>query len=122
MEVDFDEGEFVAGAAIAETAAGKHQHDQRREQQHAARGREFFENGPEKFPDHVQTMAATGEPLWRFGGYIARIETVAGARVGFELRPELGQFQSFGDSLLEPAQPKPEGKVFRGSGLGWWGS
>ncbi len=116
MEVEFDDVDFVSGAVIAETAAGKHQHDQRRQQQHAARGRKFFENCPEEFLDHMQAVAALGEALRRFCGHVARIEAVAGARFGFKLRPELGELQPFGDPLPEPAQPQSRGNALREAG------
>ena len=120
MEIEFDDVDFVSGSAIAETAAGKHQHDQRRQQQDAAGGRKFLENRPEEFLNHVQTVAAPGESFRSLGGHVARIEAVAGAGIGFELRPELAQLHAFGDPLPEPAQPHSERKALRGCWFGRW--
>ncbi|MGB6803502.1 MAG: aromatic ring-hydroxylating dioxygenase subunit alpha [Candidatus Sulfotelmatobacter sp.] len=84
MEIEFDDVDLISGPAIAETAARKHQHDQRRQQQDTACGRKFFENCPEEFLNHVQTVAARRESFRSLGGYVTRIEAIAGARFGFE--------------------------------------
>src|SRR5580700_1433785 len=70
----------------------------------------------------MQTVAAPCESFGSLGGHVARIETVAGAGVGFELRPELAQLHAFGDALPEPAQPQSERKVFRARRFSRWRS
>src|SRR5580700_7539797 len=64
-------------------------------------------------------MAAPGETLWRFSGHVTRIKTVAGARVGFKLRPELAHLQAFSDALPEPLHPHSDRNALRRSR---WGS
>ncbi len=62
MEVEFDDVQLVSGIVIAEATAGKYKHDQCNEQQDAARGRKFFEDGPEEFLDDVKIAAARVRP------------------------------------------------------------
>ena len=81
---------FVTGILVAESAARKQKHDQRGQQQNAARGRKLLNHRPEKFLHDMQAMAAPGKTFRRFGGDIARIEAVTGTRFVFKLRPELG--------------------------------
>ena len=57
MEIEFDDVDPVS-ARIGESLRRKHQHDQRRQEQDAARGRKFFQHRPEEFLNDVQTVAA----------------------------------------------------------------
>jgi hypothetical protein len=85
VEVELNDVKVFSRTAIAESAAGKEQKHEGGDQQEAPGGREFFDHCPEKFLYYMQTVAAPGETLWRFRGYVTRIETIAGARFVFEL-------------------------------------
>src|SRR5882762_2523791 len=101
MEVEFDDVKIDPCIVITEGAAGEQQHDERHQQQHAAGGREFFQDRPEKFSRDMQAAAAPGETVWRLGFDIARIEAVTGACFGFKLRPELRKLQALSDAPPE---------------------
>ena len=51
----------------------------------------------------MQTVTAAGKPLGCFSGHVARIQSVAGARLAFELRPELAYLQPLCNTLPEAA-------------------
>ena len=85
MEVKFGDVRLVVGALIVKTSTGKDEHYECGQQQHAARGRQLFQNSPEKFFDDVQAAAAAREVVRSFGGNVAGVETVTGAGFGFKL-------------------------------------
>jgi hypothetical protein len=93
--------QLVVAAPVTETAARKYEHDQRCQQENAARGREFLENRPEKLLDHMQAVTTTRQSFWSFGGNVPRIEAVTGAGFGFELGPKLSEFETFRDAPPE---------------------
>src|ERR1035437_2833208 len=99
-----------------------HQQNQRQQQQDAARGRELLEHRPEEFLHDMQMAAAMGEALWSFGLDVFRIEAIAGAGLGFELRPELADLETLGDAAPEGLQPHAERDVWRGRLSSGWGS
>ena len=63
-------------------------------------------------------VAAMGKSFGSFSGNVAGIEAVAGARFGFELRPELADLQAVGDPLPELLETHSEGRTWRGRRLG----
>ena len=57
----------------------------------------------------MQTVAASGEAVRRFGFDVFGVEAIAGAGFGFELRPELADLETFRDPAPETVQPHAEG-------------
>src|SRR6266853_5285307 len=60
LGVKLDAMKTAKGVLVAEVIPGTHQHDQRQQQQYAARGRKFFEDGPKEFLEDMEAAAASG--------------------------------------------------------------
>src|SRR5205814_4947553 len=72
------------------------QHDESDEQKDAPGGRHFQKQRPEKLPRYVKRPAPGRKLVNFFPVDVAVIETVAGARVGGELRPERSEERRVG--------------------------
>jgi hypothetical protein len=72
-------GVDVALTAIFESAMRDDQKNQRKQQQHAARRREFLEYGPKEFLYDMQASPTPGKTFGRFRLNVARIKTITGA-------------------------------------------
>jgi hypothetical protein len=62
----------------------------------------------------VQAATAIGQALGSFGGYILRVQAVAGAGFRFKLRPELADLKPLCDSSPEILDSRPERERLRG--------
>src|SRR5260370_37455276 len=71
---------------------------------HASRGSQFEHERPEKLFGDVERAAPARKFVDFFPIDVAAIETVAGARVGHELRPQIINLAAFTDALPELAQ------------------
>ena len=60
LGVKLDAMKTARGVLVVDVVPGTHQHDQRDQQQYAARGRKFFEDGPKDFLEDMEAAAAVG--------------------------------------------------------------
>ena len=102
-EVEFHYFHLAGFPMKAETASRKNQENNSDQQQHPARGRQFFKNRPCELLQsaHPPVPPCMGQLA---GFHIAGVEPITTLRVALELRPQLIDLQAFGHSLPEPLQ------------------
>src|SRR5579859_3864787 len=99
--IEFADLDFSVCSRVLKPASGHNQQNQCEQQQDSARRRELLKYRPEKFLDDMKAAAAVSESLRRFGRDIFRVQSVAGPRFGFELRPQLADLKALRHSMPE---------------------